>query len=72
MRLGSVHEGDIVDCDARGDAFLALVAKVGAGELEVRPIANGHGRVRLVRARQVRGHWRRTGRRRQDDGDARV
>lgn len=63
MRLGSVHEGDIVECDVRGGVFLALVDKVDAGELEVRPITNGYGLVRLVRPRQVRAHWRRAGRR---------
>lgn len=43
MRLGSVHEGDIVECDVRGAVFLGLVARVEAGELEVRPITNGYG-----------------------------
>lgn len=69
MRLSSVHPGDIVECNVRGDLFFALVTKIDGSELELNPISRGQSKVRIVTARQVRAHWRRSGRR-PGNGDA--
>jgi hypothetical protein len=64
MTLTSVHPGDIVECEARGHRYLAVVIGRGRGRLEVEPIRKAEcsiykqGIYTDVTARQVLGHWR--------------
>lgn len=61
MTLAGIREGDIVRCDIRGDRFLAFVGNLDSDRmLEVHPLANGRGPLRLVSARQVIDHWRKS------------
>lgn len=60
MTLGGIKEGDIVQCDIRGDRFLAFVVDhvtYPARGLGIDPIGNGRS-YRSATARQVIGHWR--------------
>jgi hypothetical protein len=62
MRLATVHEGDIVAADVRGERFYGIVTddvETGPREIAVRPIGNGRERFpRIVTPRQVVDHWR--------------
>lgn len=60
MTLAGIRGGDIVQADVKGDRFYAIVGGPGEvrGTLEIHPISNGRGVIRIVKARQVVGHWR--------------
>lgn len=64
VTLGGIKPGDLVLADVRGDRFHAEVLGPGAKrELEVKPLANGRGPLRYLRAREIVRHWRLAGRR---------
>lgn len=68
MNTASIKQGDVVECNVRGEDFMAIVAAKGRREdarlrpreLMVKTICQG--RPRIVTARQVTKHWRRSGR----------
>lgn len=59
MTSKSIHEGDIVRCDVRGDRFWArATGEVADGKLPIEAL-NGRPIPALrVTARQIVGHWR--------------
>lgn len=59
MRLSVVKEQDIVQCNIRGEVFYGLVIGHEAPGLLVNRI--GRPMRRSVTARQVTGHWRKSG-----------
>lgn len=60
MTLHGIYPQDIVLCDVRGERFHATVADSPMnGDVQVVPLHKGHGKARVVTARQVVGHWRR-------------
>jgi hypothetical protein len=66
MTVASVRPDDIIHADHHGERFYGRVAdpdqhpavELRRGELLVHPISNGHASVRIVKAREVVGHWR--------------
>lgn len=66
MTLTGIREGDIIRCDIRGDCFYAIVSTPAGdehlerGSIMVSPISNGRGPVRIVKAREVIDHWRKS------------
>lgn len=70
MRLSSIRVGDIVECDVRGRRFHAIVvapdddssATSSFNELTIKPMVPAIT-YHHVSARQVVGHWRKSGRR---------
>lgn len=60
MTTQSIKVGDVVECDVRGDRFFGTVAERDRRELTVRPIGVRERYPRIVTARQVVGHYRRS------------
>jgi hypothetical protein len=58
MTLGSIRENDIILCDVRGQRFYGTVSAVGKRGVEVSTLCQS--RLRIVTARQVIGHYRRS------------
>lgn len=58
MKLGPVHEGDIVEVDIQGRRFLARVKGKDQTGVCIQPI--GRETWRHATAREVIGHWRRS------------
>ena len=61
MTVSTINDGDIVQCDVRGVRFYGIVIYDGntkRGEIAVEPISNGQPKIRIVKAREVVGHWR--------------
>lgn len=63
MSLTGVVNGDIVLCDVRGQQFYAIVAHriKGKREIEVTPIDNRNGGMRVVKSTQVKRRYKRMG-----------
>jgi hypothetical protein len=76
MRIERVAVGDIVLCSIGGRRIYGEVSEITAGVVHFRPLSSAAG-WRHASAREVIGHWRRTGRPRAasdvrlaDDGEA--
>lgn len=61
MKLSGLKEGDIVLCDVRGMRFHAFVQDGATRPLAVMPLDHKRISHRSVTARQVIGHWRKSG-----------
>jgi hypothetical protein len=61
MRLERVALGDIVLCSIGGRRIYVEVSEITEGIVHFRPISAGAG-WRHASARQIIGHWRKTGR----------
>jgi translation initiation factor 2 gamma subunit (eIF-2gamma) len=61
MRIERIAAGDIVLCSVGGRRIYGEVTEIADGVVHFRPISTAAG-WRHASARQVIGHWRRTGR----------
>ena len=60
MRLHSIHSEDLVLCSIKGRRLYGEVTEVTDGRVYFRPLCPGAG-WRHAAAREVIGHWRKTG-----------
>lgn len=62
MTLAGIRPGDVVECDVRGDRFFGIVRDTTTAKQErsVRPIGVREAFPRLVTARQIVGHYRKS------------
>jgi hypothetical protein len=59
MSLTGIVEGDIVECDIRGDVFYGHVTERVKGQITVTPIGVRAKYPRIVKASQVKARYRR-------------
>jgi len=62
MRLDRVAVGDLILCRIKGRSVYGEVLEVSGGQVNFRPLCPAAG-WRHASAREVVGHWRKTGRR---------
>ncbi len=65
MRLQRIHADDLVLVDIKGRQVYGRVTRVQDGRVSFMPLCPGAG-WRSAAAREVIGHWRKTGRSRTD------
>jgi hypothetical protein len=62
MKLASVHQGDLVEVNKGGRRMFGKVIEIRDGVVQFEPLCRGIS-YRHASAREIIGHWRKTGRR---------
>ena len=62
MKLAYVHQGDLVEVNKGGRRMLGEVIEISDGVVRFEPLCRGIS-YRHASAREIIGHWRKTGRR---------